>query len=654
MKLPLVISDLGNLRYTVTYSDNVVSRQASRGSTDAQMEITYTELINHHKHALLGDDPECSSRKQVFQNHQSTLISYLAFNGKTPDSKVGAELMLSFVDRSRDYLEQLMKAPHTIADRRSHLRAWQAALTDFIEVASSTHEPQKKAGEASLFHRTLRAAFAAQDDAPKTIARKAGASVSAVGRWLRGATPNRRALPSVSRIERALGLKKDALRSLVSETGTGDSASSPAKIPYRSRLKSLTTDRYLLAQSEMSTQLLQEWNSFFRYKTATRPGLKRTKNGRWRLRQKSQIARKLQPAAYLGESGCPTADIAFSRIRSFLGFLSRPQSKGGMGIPKSEVMTLAWFAVPQAVDAYLTFVAARADGIVHEGHRSFAAFTASLTAKDTGFLVQQSLEFEPRLPTRYLDRPFEEMCAESFETAHEWIDQVSGHSRKPEEPIRALLASSEPLVPLFKAITALDRAAAAAAPGSLQEAVYKRDALLLSLLMANPLRSSNFTLMTYAADGSGNLYRAEAAWRLKFEARDFKNERGARHSSYDAPLPQRLSMRIEEYLDEFRPRLIRKNPDTRLLLPTREGRRWAALGKQMNRFTERFVNETPGFGPHAVRHLVATDYLRKHPNDYPTLSLLLHDTLETVMKTYAHLRQDDSFGRWEEHLRAIK
>lgn len=647
------INKLGNVRYTVTYADNVTGWQASRGSTDGQMETSYVELINYHKHALLGEDPDSSSRKQVFRNHQSTLVSYLAFNGKTPESKVGAELMLSFAERSRDYLEHLQKAPHTIADRRSHLRAWQASLTVLIEEARAARGPQMLAGEASLFHRTLRAAFAAQDEAPKTIAREAGASVSAVARWLKGATPNRRALPSLTRIERALGLKKDALRSLIFENENGQPSTTHPTIPYRARLKSLTTDEYALPQSEITPELLQEWDSLFQYKTATRPRLKRTKRGRWRLRHETQIARKLQTAAYLGESGCPSANIIFNKIRCFLGFLCRPRSKGGMGIPKSEVMTLAWFAVPEAVDSYLAFVKMRADGIVHQGHRTFAAFSSSLTVKGTGFLVQQP-KFASRLPTRYLDRPFEEMCEETYQLAHEWMDQVSGHSRKPEDPIRALLALSEPLVPLLKAITALDKAAAAAAPGSRQEAVYKRDALLLSMLMANPLRLSNFTLMTYATDGTGNLYRAETTWRLRFEASDFKNERGARRSPYDAPLPAGLSERIEEYLDEFRPRLIRKNPDTALLLPTQYGKLWEGLSKHMNKFTRRLIKGTPGFGPHAVRHLVATDYLRKHPNDFPTVALLLHDTLETVMATYAHLRQDDTFGRWEEHLRAIR
>lgn len=37
-----------------------------------------------------------------------------------------------------------------------------------------------------------------------------------------------------------------------------------------------------------------------------------------------------------------------------------------------------------------------------------------------------------------------------------------------------------------------------AAPGSLYEALHKRDALLSSMLIANPLRRRNYVLMTYA------------------------------------------------------------------------------------------------------------------------------------------------------------
>jgi len=71
------------------------------------------------------------------------------------------------------------------------------------------------------------------------------------------------------------------------------------------------------------------------------------------------------------------------------------------------------------------------------------------------------------------------------------------------------------------------------------------------------------------------------------------------------------------------------------------------------KLTKRFIPECPGFGTHAFRHLVATDYPRKSPNDFLTVAVLLHDRLETVLAAYAHLREDESFARYEAHLKAI-
>ncbi|MFP3835924.1 hypothetical protein, partial [Chryseobacterium sp. SIMBA_028] len=87
-----------------------------------------------------------------------------------------------------------------------------------------------------------------------------------------------------------------------------------------------------------------------------------------------------------------------------------------------------------------------------------------------------------------------------------------------------LLNLVEPLAPIMRAVDDLDKLAAQAAPGSLEEARYKRDALLLSMLMANPLRARNFKLMTWSENGTGKLYQREnGQWRLRFSAGDFKN-----------------------------------------------------------------------------------------------------------------------------------
>ncbi|RQG99827.1 hypothetical protein [Paraburkholderia dinghuensis] len=657
MKSTIKFNGLGNVRYTVTFADNVGAWQSSRGSTDdACMELTYTDLITRHKQLLLADSPESKSRHQIFRNHVSTLVSYLSFNGKTTESKVGVEMLSAFDKRTRDYTESLQLAPRTILDRRSHLRAWRELANAVLAATGVTRDSHDANSGVSKFTRALRTAFAAQSEAPKTIARMAGASTSAVQRWLNGAVPNQRALPSLTRIEHALGLERNALRNLITQRPqAGDSpARGATTIPYRARQKAHTQAPYLLPESELCPGLLEEWNDFFSYKTATNPSFNRRKNSEWRLLPKSKIATKLSAAAHSGNLGCVTAHIAFNMLRAYFGFLRMPRRDGGFGIPQTELTTLAWFAVPDAVNSYLEFRTRRSDGIVHWGQKGFASFVCSLTSIDTGFLTQQP-ELGARLPKKWGDAiTFESMCAKTHGLASAWKRKANGKSRNPEEPIRGLLVLSEPLAPLFRAITALDEAAANAAPGSLDEALHKRNALLLAMLIANPLRRRNFVLMTYAEDGSGNLYRRHDGFRLRFEAVDFKNEHGAANSAYDAPLPPDLSSRIEEYLQEFRPRLVRLNPFAPWVFPSRDGTRWDDLSRQIERVTKRLIPETPGFGTHAVRHLVPTDYLRKHPEDYPTVALLLHDKLETVIANYAHLRQDHSFSRWQEHLQTIR
>ena len=60
-----------------------------------------------------------------------------------------------------------------------------------------------------------------------------------------------------------------------------------------------------------------------------------------------------------------------------------------------------------------------------------------------------------------------------------------------------------------------------------------------------------------------------------------------------------------------------------------------------------------GFGPHAFRHLVATDWLRRNPNDFLTVAELLNDSLPVVMKTYAHLKQETALARHSDQLQAL-
>ncbi|WP_459190555.1 tyrosine-type recombinase/integrase [Ralstonia pseudosolanacearum] len=663
MNNSFLFKDLQNLRYTVTYGHNEAFSQNRRfawGVPDATMDLTYIELIAHHERLLCPDNGvdanEQPRRTQSFRNQLSTLHSYLAFVGKTTDARVGRELQSDFDARMRAYIDWLNVAPRTKADRRSHLRAWRETANAAIQRQTAQRSAPSFNGGSSDFHQHLRQAFAMMGEAPTAVAKRAGASPSAVQRWLKGAMPNTRALPSVTRIERALKLPPNSLRQLVTHKGDGtrakDIPDTPA-IPYRVRLKARILEEYRFKVDALTPAFDAEWTAFFEYKTTRAAKLNRSQRGKWRLLPEQKIASPV-PHGYArkGPLWCVSAGITLEQILGFLGYLTLPRTRGGMGFPHGDVQTLAWLAVPDAVNGYLEFLTARADGLVSGAQAKFAALARCLTHATTGYLTQQP-EFQARLPAQYHNAAWSEMCETTAALCLTWKADAVDISRDPTAPIRGLLDLKEPFAPILRAIADLDAEAAAAPAGSLQESICKRDALLLAMLRANPLRRRNYILMTWREDGGGNLYKREdGQWWLRFEANDFKNQKGASQRQYDAPLPRSLSDRVSEYLEDFRPRLLRNHPDAEWLFPSRTSERWDALGRHVEHLTRRLIPGSPGIGPHSFRHLVATDYLRKHPNDFPTVAQLLHDTLATVLRAYAHLRQEDSFAKYEHHLAA--
>lgn len=656
-----VFNNLQNLRYSVTYTHNVTvtSWRQDRATNDADMNLTYQELIDHHKSRILDDARAAAGTSQTFKNHLSTLHSYLSFCGKTVEARVGQELLGEYETRIKDYLASVDIAHRTKSDRRSHLKAWRRTA----EIVIATKQ-QKSRGQAARvpgdteFHRALRQGFAAHTESPMSIARKAGADEQAVRRWLKGGIPNQRAYPSLRRLERELGLPADALRELVPKQRhvrvSASPQTTPPEISYRMRLRENIRDEYRLKDELFSPAFASQWQAFLDYKTTRFPKLRRAHKGVWRLLPRSKIANALSRWAIKGEFGCETAQTNFEQVRSYFGFLVRPQTAGGFGLRVDQVQTLAWLAVPETVNAFLEFLTERSAGTVHGGHQKFCAFVSSLTRADTGFLAQQP-HIANGLPSCHAGTEWSESCRTAHELCREWKRQATDKSRDPLDPIRPLLDLTEPFGPVLRAVADLDAAAAAAPTGSLEEALHKRDALLLSMLMANPLRRRNYIQMTWNDINTGNLYRRQdGQWRLRFSASDFKNEKRSQKSSYDAPLPKALAERIDAYLTEYRPRLVERSPECHRVFPNRIGDDWKALGRHVEKLTRRLIPETLGFGPHGFRHLVATDYLRKNPNDYPTVALLLHDKLETVLAEYAHLRQDDFFGRYEQHLLDIQ
>jgi hypothetical protein len=110
-----------------------------------------------------------------------------------------------------------------------------------------------------------------------------------------------------------------------------------------------------------------------------------------------------------------------------------------------------------------------------------------------------------------------------------------------------------------------------------------------------------------------------------------------------AILPRPLIGPLEEYLDEFRPRLI-QGADPRTLMINHSGK-----GLTQNQVTEMISTLTLRYGgrrvtPHLFRDIVSFRWLKEHAKDFLTLSKILwHQDVNTTIRTYG-ARFNESCG----------
>lgn len=670
----LDIKSLGNVRYGITYFHNAAlpSQWGPAGVAPSDMNLTYAQLIKRHHERIGKKSASCSvppKETQVFRNQRSTLNSFLVFFGKNESNRVGRELLDEFDARSSEYLSQFANSPKSRSDRQSHLRAWHQTALE----ADNEHSPIKK----RPFHDELRRCLARQERAPKTIARESGISTSAMQRWVAGAFPNTSGLPSPRRLERALGLERGHLESLLPRVYRDENSNTPPVISFRERVQ---RQPYGFPLSDLSSEWTAEWTAFVDYKTCISPDLKR--HAAWRLLPQNDLISAPNKLWTVDGLGCETANFTLKRLRYFMGFLCLPRTeppgwaeqvrekqsktgikcpttpvwRGGLGLPAEKIQTLAILANPRYVDAYLRFMKAGSGGLIHGGHRAFAALVSELTRSETGYLWQQA-HFASSIPPEILGgRDWHSLCAATHKLANEWKKVAKNVSRDPDEPLRPLLDMKEPLLPLFRAIKHLDRLAAEAAPGSRIQAEHKRNALLVMLLLSNPLRIRTLSLIRWREDNSGNLYRhADGHWHLRLTGNSFKNDDGSLLTDYDSQLGlDDLAERLDEYIAEYRPALIKNAPSSDWLFPNgKTGGKHSTLNVLFAKITKLYIPEVHSFGPHGVRHLVATYFLNKSPSNFRGVAQLLHDRLETVLKRYDREKMDKAFNQHNQHLSEI-
>ncbi len=183
----------------------------------------------------------------------------------------------------------------------------------------------------------------------------------------------------------------------------------------------------------------------------------------------------------------------------------------------------------------------------------------------------------------------------------------------------------------------------------LERARQYRDITLFALICANPLRIRMFRMMQF----DRNLVRLnDGSWELRFKKGAFKNRKALR-SHYKVGVAKELWPILDRYREEFHPILAGSTRTTHVFIGGRVGRKGkdgagplttTSLNYIIEKLTELYSPSGTGFGPHAIRHLVATDIIKKDPRiGFFLAARALHDKLETVETEYVHLKTSEFF-----------
>ncbi len=606
--------------------------------TEWTLQMNYSDLKRGMEATLLSGN----ATSQRMANLSSALNMWLQWHKKSDDSRVGPELGVNFETSLAAFSEHIQErgaSSISVRDKRSMLRRWR----DFSDQSRLAERAQ---GETQ-FQAALSTSMAALNLGITELSVAASVPHSVVKQWLRGAKPNVRSRPSLARVEKSLGLATGTLQRLALLDVPFESESSKSgihsSIEYRRRLASRSANRYFLKIVPVGLQ--KEWRDLLIYKTSLAPILRRQEKGVWRLRPIQDATKEYLHWHCMPNQNefAPTASVAWSFVSSFFGFLVNVDyAEAGDLVerPAASSLSLAHLSNVDLISSYLEFMKRRSG--VHSGTAlSIVRLALSLLHPETGYLTQKP-EYARAIGLKAAD--WAGYCHAGFNRLKRLLTTLGRQSqiaRKPFEPLAALIELDFPLGGYIDGIERLRTFAAGQLRGSKGWAVAIRDVALMSLLAMHPVRALNLSMMRFGAGGHLT-QNAQGLWGLRFEPEAFKNAEGAaKDKAFDVGLPAWVGETLGEYLLEARPVLESPTRKTNLVFISEDvggqGIPWSGLRRTVERRTRRFIPTCPGFGPHGVRHLVATSWLKTHPHDYPSVALLLHDKLETVLRHYGHV-----------------
>lgn len=621
------------------------------------------------------------------KNLLSTLSVFMKrFNFRDEDI-VGTEFDAEFdfyVLQFREQLELESKAERTIKDRVEHLVRWKDLV---VNIADTSELPES-------FHEALAEAMHRRRMTVTELSRYTKIAVSTLGLWARGETrPNREVEAQVKKLETVLRLPAGTLAQKLGFVINRKQITAAAKAnalkttAYSKRLSGVhKRERRLNYLIDIPEKMKAEWRQLLRHKIST-VREHSSNNDVWRVKPRHKIGHKPSWCSLTDDGQVvPTADACWSFLCRYFSWCALAPEHGGAGYPVERINSLAWLLNDKLVKTFLQWMQQRSGNILHSGMTSFLLAAAMLLRPETGWVWlnhQLAFNLDPKaqkaclgfdpvgMDPDDLSEAWRARCATVWADFHKHAQFLSSHkslkkSRDPKEPIADILAHPRPLSVLMDMLATLKKNP----PFCLQTkryAVWTRDVLLLAWMTANPLRVGHIATMTYRDDNTGNLYKHEdGSWHYRCGIDDFKNS-PARYMNtpeglYDVSLPQYVGEAIDIYLKDGRPMLAGAFEGDYVFLPEKFANqtaydrngdevpvltdRWntEAISTRLRLITRAMRDGKPGFGSHACRHIVATDYLKRYPGGFKMVADLLCDRLDTVIKEYGHTSAQDGLN----------
>lgn len=646
-------------RITSIQDDTVVAQTDAAPSS----QYTYADLFSYFDEVVA---PTIESEGTI-KNLRSTLNRFLAYLDLTAAAPIGTEMGQFFSRQMDTYLGALKSkgtAESTISRLKSEMRRWKDVYDEFLTVRMAPSFDG--VGEAIEYYFNI---AKAKSPNQKTFTKRRCAILAGLGdTYITGATrlglktAHLSAADGLAKLEQILGAPPTTFTKFATfdyeKIGAGNHGANNGKTEWSRKIQRLRKEPYRL--KELPEQLFAEIKAYHHFKTTVSPELERNKP--WRVSPISQFSlsdAKLALYCYDGKTYAESGTKFVEMCCSFFGALA------AKGYDK-ERFSLAYLAEPSLLREYVEFMQERHEDAITETTMGPIDAAGSLLHSEFGWLTQQP-EFALRLlkpmPDQVSDPEWRMACA----TRRQKIIKLNKDLRKklrkgraPMDPIREILQRQHPITALLEMAENMEAYLEAEGPllRRWSRVTLERDLFLLRVLTVQPLRAKMLREMTWRPDNEGHLYkRANGCWAIKFEVWEFKNEDGAKNDEpYDIGLPPALWPHVEHYLTHVRPHFVDGAGvvfSPRPLDANPSNRKTNSLAASFTMRTRQFIPGCAGFGPHAVRHIVATEYIRNNPEGYQVAAALLHDTVATVMLAYAHVNAEDGHNHFHDYLEGV-